>query len=79
MKFLKDEKVCSRNKLSSIIEIMPGRDWQVRFVQDDTSRDSLGNKTKSIHNECSLSDNPLDVLSFDIISLETDTAGGMTL
>ena len=41
-------------------------------------RDLLGFKPKVIHEEYNLSDDPVDILSFDNIFLETDIGQGMT-
>ena len=64
--------------LGSILEIEPGRGWQISFVQNDTLRDLLGFKPVVICDEYKLSHNPIDILSFDSNFLETDIAQGMT-
>ena len=46
----------SFNTLCRNIEIMPGRGWQISFVQDDSLRDLLGFTAKLIHEENILSD-----------------------
>ena len=64
-------------KLGSIIEILPGRGWQISFVQDDSLRDLPGLKPKALHEEYILSDYPVDILSFDKNFFETDIAQRM--
>ena len=49
---------------------------QISFVQDDTLRDLLGFKPKVIHEKYTLSDHPVDILSFDKIFRECDVAQG---
>ena len=44
------------NTLCRIIEIMPGRGWQISFVQDDSLSNFLGFTAKLIHEEKILSD-----------------------
>ena len=59
------------------IEIDVGIGRQISFMHDDSIRDLLGFKPKIIHEEHNLSDYPVDILSFDNIFLECDTAKGM--
>ena len=61
--------------LGSIIEIRDG--WQIDFTQDNTIRDVLGFKSKIVSEEYNLSDNPVDIISFDNIFIECDIAKGM--
>ena len=63
--------------LRSIIEIAPGRGWQVSFVEDNTLRDLLAFQLRVIHGNKNLSEKPVDILSFDNIFLEKNIAQGM--
>ena len=47
------------------------------IVPDDSKGDLLGFNKTTIFEENSLSQNPVDILSFDKIFLETDIAQGM--
>ena len=49
----------------------------ITFVHDDSIRDLLGFNKTTIYEENSSSPNPVDILSFDNILLETDIAQGM--
>ena len=62
--------------LGSIVKITPRRRWKNKFVQDDTSRELLGFQTLVIHEEVNLSHNPVEMMSFDEIFLETEFAQG---
>ena len=44
---------------------------------DDSIRDLLGFKARTLYDEYNLSQNPVDILSFDNIFLECDIAQGM--
>ena len=46
---------------------------------DDSIRDLLGFNARTIFEEYILSPNPVDILSFDIIFIQTDKARGMIL
>ena len=61
--------------LGSIIEIKD--EWKIDFTQDNTIRDVLGFKSKIVSEEYNLSDNPVDIISFDNIFIECDIAKGM--
>ena len=56
--------------LGSIIEIDVGIGRQIDFNPDDSTRDLLRYKPKILNKEYSLSDHPVDILSFDNIFLE---------
>ena len=60
----------------SIIEITPGRGWRISFVQEANLRDVSGFKPRVIHEEYKVSQNPVDILSFDNSFLETEIANG---
>ena len=62
--------------LGSIIEISP-QGPIVSFMFDDSIRDLLGFKARTLYEEYTLSNNPVDILSFDNIFVETDIAKGM--
>ena len=49
----------------------------ITFVPDDSIRDLLGFNKTTIFEEYSLSPNPVDILSFDNIFIETDIAKGL--
>ena len=61
--------------LGSIIEIKD--EWKIDFTQDNTIRDVLGFKSKIVSEEYNLSDNPVDIISFDNIFIECDIAKAM--
>ena len=62
--------------LGSIVEILiPGP--QISFVSDDSIGSLLGFNEILVWGEYKLSDNPVDILSFDNIFLECDIAQGM--
>ena len=62
--------------LGSIVEILtPGP--QISFVSDDSIGSLLGFNEILVWGEYNLSDNPVDILSFDNIFLECDIAQGM--
>ena len=44
---------------------------------DDSIRDLLGFNARTFYEEYTLSNNPVDILSFDKIFVETDIANGM--
>ena len=62
--------------LGSIIEISI-QGPVITFVPDDSIRDLLGFNKTTILEEYNLSPNPVDILSFDNIFIETDIAKGM--
>ena len=62
--------------LGSIIEIST-QGPVITFVPDDSIRDLLGFIKTTIFEEYILSPNPVDILSFDNILIETDIARGM--
>ena len=55
---------------NSIVDIEPGRGWQVSLVVDETLRVSFGYKPNVVHEEYILSHNFVDILSFDNFSLK---------
>ena len=62
--------------LGSIIEISnPGP--KITFIPDDSIRDILGFNRMTIFEEYNLSQNPVNILSFDNIFIECDIAQGM--
>ena len=62
--------------LGSIVEILtPGP--QISFVFDDSIGNLLGFNEILVWGKYNLSDNPVDILSFDNIFIETDIAKGM--
>ena len=63
--------------LGSIREIDVGIGRKIDFTPNDSIRDLLGFKPNVIHEECHLSDYPVDLLSFDNYFLECDIAQGM--
>ena len=65
--------------LVSILDIKPGRGWEISFSQDDTLRGLLNFKPRAIYKDCNLPQNPFDKLSFDKIFLETDIAQEMII
>ena len=60
--------------IGSIITIAPGIRWQISFVQEYTLRKFLGFKPFVMHKEFKLSQNLVDVLSFNNMAFETDIA-----
>ena len=62
--------------LGGIIEIKP-QGAIIGFVFDDSIRNLLGFPETILFKKCNLSDNPVDILSFDNIFLECDIAKGM--
>ena len=63
--------------LGSIIEIDVGIGSTIDFNPDNRIRDLLGVKPKILNKEYNLSDDPVDILSFDNIFLECDIAQGL--
>ena len=61
--------------LGSFIEISSQRPINV-FLPDDSIRSLLGFNATTIYEEYNLSPNPVDIILFDIILLETDVAQG---
>ena len=49
----------------------------ITFVPDDSIKDLLGFNTTTIYEEYNLSQNPVDIVSFDNIFLECDIVPGM--
>ena len=66
------------NTLGSIIEVSTQRPI-ITFVPDDGIGDLLGFDSTTKFSEYNQSNNPVDILSFDNIFLETDIAQGMIL
>ena len=64
------------NTLGSIIEISP-QGSVISFVPDDSIGQLLGFAKTTIYGEYIFSQNPVDIMSFDIIFIETDVAQGM--
>ena len=62
--------------LGSIIEIS-SQGPAITFVPDDSIRDLLGFNKTTIYEEYNLSPNPVDIISFNNIFIETDIAKGM--
>ena len=62
--------------LGSIIEIS-NQESVISFRPDDSIGSLLGFNKRTIYEEYNLSDNPVDILSFDNIFIETDIAKGM--
>ena len=62
--------------LGSIIEIS-NEESAISFKAGDRIGSLLGFNKRSIYEEYNLSDNPVDILSFDNIFIETDIAQGM--
>ena len=62
--------------LGSIIEIS-NEESAISFIPDDSIRDLLGFNKTSIYEKYNLSPNPVDIISFDNIFIETDIAQGM--
>ena len=64
------------NTLGSIIEISP-QGPVITFVPNDSIGELLGFKKTTIYEEYNFSQNPVDIISFDIIFIEADVAQGM--
>ena len=62
--------------LGSIIEIS-AQGPVITFIPDDSIRGLLGFNKTTIFEECNLSPNPVDILSFDNVFIETDIAEGL--
>ena len=62
--------------LGSIIEISP-QGPIISFMFDDSIRDLLGFNARTLHEEYTLSNNPVDILSFGNIFIECNIAQGM--
>ena len=66
------------SSLGSIIEIKPNfMRIQIGFVHDDSIRDLVGFGSVVIYEKYYLSQNPVDILSFHIIFIETGIGKGM--
>ena len=64
------------SNLGSIFEISP-QGAVITFLHDDSIGNLLGFNKTTIFEEYNLSQNPVDILSFDNIFIETDIAKGM--
>ena len=64
------------SRLGSVIEIKP-QGAIIGFVFDDSIRNLLGFRETILYRKYILSDNPVDILSFDNDFLECDIAKGM--
>ena len=64
--------------LGTIVEIS-NEESAISFKPSDSIGSLLGFNKRSIYEEYNLSDNPVDILSFDNIFIETDIAQGMIL
>ena len=62
--------------LRSIIEIL-AQGPIISFMFGDSIKDLLGFNARTLYEEYNLSTNPVDILSFDNIFIETDIARGM--
>ena len=62
--------------LGSIIEISP-QGAIISFMFDDSIRDLLGFNGRTLYEKYTLSNNPVDILSFDNIFIECNIARGM--
>ena len=62
--------------LGSLIEISP-QGPIISFMFDDSIKDLLGFNARTLYEEYTPSDNPVDILSFDNIFLECNIAQGM--
>ena len=62
--------------LGSII-VISNQESAISFRPDDSIGSLLGFNERTIYEEYNLSDNPVDILSFDNIFIETDIAQGM--
>ena len=63
--------------LGSIVEIS-NEESAISFKASDSIGSLLGFNKRTIYDEYNLSDNPVDILSFDNIFIETNIAQGMT-
>ena len=63
--------------LGSIIEILQQQGPIISFMFDDSIRDLLGFIAKTLYEQYTLSNNPVDIISFNNIFIETDIAKGM--
>ena len=64
------------SKLGSIVEIS-NEESAISYRPDDSIGSLLGFNKRIIYDEYNLSDNPVDILSFDNIFIETNIAQGM--
>ena len=62
--------------VSNIIEISP-KGPTISFMFDDTIRDLLGFNARTLYEDYTISSKPVDILSFDNISIETEISKGM--
>ena len=62
--------------LGSILEIS-NEESAISFIKDDFIRDLLGFNKTSIYEKYIISPNPVDIISFDNIFIETDIAKGL--
>ena len=62
--------------LGSIIEISP-QGPIISFMHNDSMRDLLGFDSRILYGEYNLSNNPVDILSFENLFIECDIASGM--
>ena len=62
--------------LGSIIEISP-QGPIISFMHNDSMRDLLGFDSRILYGEYNLSNNPVDILSFENLFIECDIARGM--
>ena len=62
--------------LGSIIEISP-QGPKISFMFDESIRDLLGFNARTLYEEYTLSNNPVDILSFDNILIECNITRGM--
>ena len=62
--------------LGSIIEISP-QGPIISFMFDDSIRELLGVNARTLYEKSNLSSNPVDIISFDNVFIETDIARGM--
>ena len=62
--------------LGFIIEIS-NEESAISFIPDDSIRTLLGFNKTSIYEKCNLSPNPVDIISFDNIFIESNIAQGM--
>ena len=62
--------------LGSINEILP-RGPIISFIFHDSIRDLLGFNARTLYEDYNLSTNPVEIISFNIIFIETDKAKGM--
>ena len=62
--------------LGSIVEI-PNQESAISFRADDSIGSLLGFNKRTIYEEYNLSDNPVDIISFDNIFIASDIARGM--